>query len=196
VPIDLIAHSQGGLVVRVALAVDEDLPHVDHVITLGTPHHGADLADLNAAVGRAPVGPLLQLGVREATDDAVDPWSPAIDQLRTDSSFSHDLARLPVPDGVRFTSIAASGDYIVPSPRAALDGATNVVVPVVGLHPHDDLPGSEQAAREMALALADQRPTCASIRGALLGAVVALAEHQVAVAATGAGGGRAALPPP
>jgi hypothetical protein len=88
-----------------------------------------------------------------------------------------------VPAGVRFTSIAASGDYVVPAPRAALDGAVNVVVPVTGLHPHDALPGSDAAAREIALALADQRPTCVSIRTALLGAVVGMAERQLVTAA-------------
>ena len=194
VPIDVIAHSQGGLVTRVALAVPEGLPGVDHVITLATPHHGADLADLNRAVGDAPGGPMVQAGVREVSGGSVDPWSTAIGQLRTDSPLHDDLEHVPVPEGVRFTSIAASGDYIVPAPRAALDGATNVVVPVVGLHPHDALSGSDQAGREMALALADQRPTCVSIRGALLGAVVGMAEHQVAATAQVASGWRVALP--
>jgi hypothetical protein len=64
------------------------------------------------------------------------------------------------------------------------------------MHPHDALPGSEAAAREVALALADQHPTCVSIRGALLGAVVAMAEHEVAHAATAASGWQAGVPVP
>jgi hypothetical protein len=196
VPVDVIAHSQGGLVTRVALAVPEGLPRVDHVITLATPHGGADLADLNRAVGDAPGGPLVQLGVREVSGGGVDPFSTAVGQLRTDSRFHDDLEHSPLPDGVQVTSIAASGDYVVPAPRAALDGATNVVVPVSGLHPHDALPGSDAAAREMALALAGQRPTCVSIRGALLGAVVGMAEHQVAATAELASGWKAGVARP
>ena len=50
VPIDLIAHSQGGLVVRLALIELERrhgaewLARIGLVATLGTPHGGADLA--------------------------------------------------------------------------------------------------------------------------------------------------------
>jgi pimeloyl-ACP methyl ester carboxylesterase len=183
VPVDVIAHSQGGLVVRAALGDDLDhldprLPDVDHVITLGTPHHGADLADINASLGIHPVGQLVQAGVREATDARTDPWSDAAGELSTVSSFTRSLAGRDLPDS-RITAIAASGDMVVPVPRAVLDDADNVVVPLTGLHAHDELPGSPQAMREMQLALAGQRPTCTGTGDAVLGAVVATVEHQL-----------------
>ena len=56
VPVDIIAHSQGGLVVRDALGepgdeINPTLPTIDHVITLASPHHGANLATGNQWIG-------------------------------------------------------------------------------------------------------------------------------------------------
>ena len=58
------------------------------------------------------------------------------------------------------TSIVASGDVVVPGLQGALDGATNVMVPMLDSEAHLELPGSAAARREMALALADEGPTC------------------------------------
>ncbi len=49
--VDLFAHSQGGLVARLALAhlatsYDPRVPVVEHLVTYGTPHRGAPLAEL------------------------------------------------------------------------------------------------------------------------------------------------------
>jgi len=169
VPVDVIAHSQGGVVVREALgargdASDPRLPPIDHVVTLASPHHGADLATADQALGSSPVGRggqmvLDQLGVA-ATSDAVA-------QLSERSGFIAEVNRRPLPAGARFTSITASGDVVVPALQAGLDGATNVVVPLTGLDAHTALPGSAVARREIALALADQGPTCRDPSGDL-----------------------------
>ena len=86
--------------------------------------------------------------------------SDAVGQLAEGSSFVDGLRRRPLPAGAQVTSVAASGDVVVPALQAALAGATNVVVPVGGAGAHGALPGSAPAAREVALALADQGPTC------------------------------------
>ncbi|MCU1375234.1 MAG: peptidase family protein [Actinomycetia bacterium] len=173
VPVDVIAHSQGGLVVRAALgneadALDPRLPAVEHVVTLGSPHHGADLATAGAALGTSTVGQLVQAAVGAASGGAVDPSSQAAAQLAETSDFIADLEHRPLPAGARVTSIAASGDLVVPGLQAGLAGATNVLVPLEGLHAHDQLPASPLAARELALALADRGPTCRSLAGDLL----------------------------
>src|SRR5204862_7046355 len=68
---------------------------------------------------------------------------------------------LPALDGgTRVVSIAARGDLVVPPPRTALRGATNVLVPVEGVDAHDALPAYEAAEREMALALVGLPPGC------------------------------------
>jgi hypothetical protein len=189
VPVDLIAHSQGGIVVRAALGEDGDahdprLPRIDHVITLGTPHHGADLATADAALGTSGVGQLVRAGIGVVSGGAVDPSSTAVGQLAETSDLVHDLQDRPLPAGARFTSIGASGDLVVPGLQTGLRGATDVLVRVEGVHAHDRLPGSPEAAREVALALADQGPTCRSLTGdLLLAGGISLAEDGVGAAA-------------
>ena len=95
------------------------------------------------------------------------------------------LAERPPPAGVHVVSIAARGDMVVPSPRAHLQGATNVIVPGDGPTAHDRLPGSAGAERELRLALAGLSPSCESASGAVLdaadGELIANGEHLVAV---------------
>jgi hypothetical protein len=161
VPVDVIAHSQGGLVVREALgapgdAGDPRLPPIAHVVTLASPHHGADLATANQALGLTTAGNVGQM----VLDGAVPATSKAVAQLSERSDFIAEVNRRPLPAGARFTSISGSADVVVPALQTALDGATNVVVPLVAGDAHTALPGSAAAQREIALALGDRGPTC------------------------------------
>jgi hypothetical protein len=160
VPVDVFAHSQGGVVVRGALgkagdATDPRLPVIEHVITLGSPHHGANGATANQLLEASTGGDAAQ----EALARAGVPTGKAVEQLAERSGYIRGLGRRALP-GRRFTSIAASGDLIVPALQSGLAGATNVVVPRTGISAHAGLPGSPEAHREVALALADRGPTC------------------------------------
>jgi hypothetical protein len=89
------------------------------------------------------------------------------------STFVRRLNDRPLPDNVRFVSIASRADAVVPSPRSYVDGATNVVVTADGgVRDHDALPRSESARREMALALAGLPHGCQSLRDVLVDAAV------------------------
>jgi hypothetical protein len=172
-PVDLYAHSQGGLVTRLALLELEGrhgrawLEQLGPVATLGTPHGGADLATAIYGVGSTQAGShtldavALTLGL-QLDDDAV-----AARQLAETSDLIAELASARLPEGIHAVSIAARGDLVVPVPRTVMAGAPQVVVPVMGLSAHDALPGSREAGRELALALAGQPPTCTSFRAAL-----------------------------
>jgi hypothetical protein len=169
VAVDVIAHSQGGVVVRAALgapgdAGDPRLPEIEHVITLGTPHHGADLASANRALGSRPGGRAGQVVLDQL---GVPATSAAVAQLAERSDFVSDLQERALPPGARVASIAAAGDLVVPALQSALPGATNVVVPLTGASAHASLPGSEAAHRELALALGDRGPTCRDPSGDL-----------------------------
>jgi hypothetical protein len=191
VPVDVIAHSQGGLVAR--LAVDELanshpelLSRLGVVATLGTPHQGADLAE---AVRAAAANPLNHVGLDAVQDAAGLPMSAddeAVRQLAPGSDLLDQLAAAGAPPGVTLVSIAARGDLVVPSPQAHLDGATNVIVPVAGLTAHDQLPGSTAATAEIGLAIAGRPPTCESAVDAVIDAVggdlIHNLEHQLALA--------------
>lgn len=184
IPVDVISHSQGGLVARSALGARAP-PGVTSLITLATPHHGADLATALALSAATPGGALAQRAVEAAGVTGINPRSTSVRQLAESSGFIRDLAARPPPAGVRVTSIAARADVVVPSPRSRLDGAANVVVTVPGLNQHSDLPGSDAAHREMALALAGMGPTCRTVAGVtadvLAGEAIGAAEDATAV---------------
>lgn len=171
VPIDVIAHSQGGVVTRLALASAEFdggiPPDVDVVATLGTPHGGADLATVAAAVAGGPAGDA-PLEALESLGAPVDPDQPAAAQLAEVSPVIEELRRTGIPDGVRFLSIGARGDLTVPAPRTVVPGEPHVVAPLMGSSAHDRLPGSEDATRELALVIAGLPPTCESFGDTIL----------------------------
>lgn len=179
VPIDVVAHSQGGLVARVALSEATAPAAVRTLVTLGTPHQGADLA---ASVRTARGSPAVRAGedlLRVLRLTGLDGDAPALRQLVPGSPFLRDLARRPLPSGVRVTSVAARADVVVASPRSRLAGARNVVVTVQGLHDHTLLPGSPAARREIALAVAGSPPTCRSRADAALDLLAARAvQHE------------------
>ncbi len=184
VPIDVVAHSQGGVVARLALHAD---PPVANLVTLGAPHHGADAATANALLGTTGAGELAQTITDEVTDGAVDGASEAAAQLAETSSFIDQLNARPLPAGTRVTSIAARGDLTVAGLQSSLDGATNVLVPLDGTSAHAELPGSPLTQREMALALAGMGPTCRPLEDDLFTAAgISMAEDTVGMVA-GAG---------
>ena len=171
VAVDVVAHSQGGLVARLALleldAAGRTGP-LGAVVTLGTPHQGADLATAAAAV-RTDLGASLTFGViNDVAGSAIELDSPAVHQLAVGSGLTDRLARSRVPEGVRLTSVGARGDLVVASNRSQLDGAANITVPLVGLHAHEQLPGDPATNREIALAIAGSPPTCESNRDIVL----------------------------
>ncbi len=189
VPIDIVAHSQGGVITR--LALDEPGTGVERVVTLATPHRGADLAtflteaDENIVVDGA--GTML-----DAVDDAwlgdqlVAIGSQAIADLAETSDVIQGLP--PVPDDVDLTSIATGRDIIVPNTKSRVDGHARWTVVNGGWH--GDLPGSAAGRRETALALGGLPPTCRSLLAgfgdALLGEVISLGTDAAAVATIGA----------
>jgi hypothetical protein len=188
VEVDVFAHSQGGVVSRLALgaggtALDSRLPPVANLVTLGSPHHGADGATANALFGTTDTGEFTQTVARELSGGALDGMSPAAAQLAETSGLIDQLEHMTVPAGTRVTSIAASGDPVVGALHSSLDGATNVLVPLEGPHAHSELPGSALTQRELALTLAGTRPTCRELGSDLaLAAGISLAEDALGLA--------------
>lgn len=195
-PVDLIAHSQGGVVARLALrrlapaplAAPAAGPAVDTLVTLGTPHQGAELATALAALGpRSGSGGLVDRLVDREVGISAD--APAIADLSQTSDVVARLAE-PVPSATRVLSIGASGDLTVPAVRTSVPGATNVVVHLGGLHAHDQLPSSPAVTREVALALAGAAPNCTTLAQAASDLV---ASHAIAQSETLVGLGAAGL---
>lgn len=192
VPVDLIAHSQGGLVAREALAHDYDgpghvMPPVEHFITLGTPHHGADAATANAWLRWTTGGRAVRRLAKEL-HTSFDLTGPGMAQLSETSDFIRRINGRPPREGVAYTSIAGARDLIVPAPRARLRGATNTIIDVGSTFgTHSALPDSAAGQREVALAVAGMPPTCQDLRTttgrALAGFGIATAEDAIGATA-------------
>lgn len=104
--VDLVGHSQGGLVARQYVKFEGGADHVDSLIGLGTPNHGTEVAN---AVSWLPF--------------------PSIAQMAEGSEFLNRLNEGDDTIGdVRYTSFYPSHDeLVVPAASAALDdGAINI----------------------------------------------------------------------
>ena len=176
VPIDVVAHSQGGVVARLAIdhgeATGTRPVEVRTLVTLGSPHQGADLATAVDAA-RTDAGAAAQLDrIRRQLGVELDPALPAATQLSEVSPVVDELRTARVPDGVRFTSVAARGDIVVAEGRTDAPGARRSTVSLSGVGAHDELPGSPEATREVLLAITGRPPTCRSLPATLVDAAV------------------------
>ena len=187
VPIDLLAHSQGGVVVRLALAdaaAQGRLPaELGVVVTVATPQQGAELATAVAGLGPTTRGGLLASRLAEGAGIDLDPAGASIAQQSQTSAVVAELAR-PVPDGVALRTIGAAGDLVVPGVRTTTPGASSALVARRGARTHDELPADPAVTREIALARAGLAPACV---GLAAGVGRVLASHEVARAEAGAG---------
>ena len=91
--VHLVGHSLGGVVIAHAIADTRLTGRVDTVITLGSPFGGSPWA-------------------------GVLPFAEVVRELRTGSPLLRRLASTPVPDGVRWLSLTAALDIVVPGMRA------------------------------------------------------------------------------
>lgn len=162
VPIDVVAHSQGGVVARLAVAraaAADRLPaEVATLATIASPLDGADLATAarSASKARAPVPALV------AATGYGSSSSPAVEQLSEVSDLADELRRADVPARVARVSIAARGDLVVPTPRTLAAGFPSAIVDLVGADAHTALPGAPETTRELRLLRAGAPPTCSS----------------------------------
>ena len=171
VPIDVVAHSQGGVVARLGVvraAARGELPvTLENLVTLGSPHQGAPLAtgvvgmqgsgtgrDALALLRQADPGPISEL------DDRL----PAIGELSGVSVTLAAMRDTPIPEGVRFSTIGASGDLTVPGGASADPSADRNVRILTGISTdtHGDLASMPEVTREIALAVRGAPPSCQS----------------------------------
>lgn len=178
VPVDILAHSEGGIVARQALAMEADagdatLPPINSLVLLGVPNTGADLATAASMLGQSTSGALVEDLVGVAMRGKADIDGPAIHQLSETSTLLARLNNTPLPAGVHVTSVGARTDPIVPALHTRLGGADNIVVDSGGgFSTHDELPGSAQARREASLAIHGLPPTCQTLADMLADSAV------------------------
>lgn len=113
--VDLITHSQGGIVAKTYLsmahtesyAVDKDT--VETVVNLGTPHQGTDLSD-----------PLTDL-VSGLIGCKSTPLPPPCVQLKIGSPLLQKIVARPKPDPVYYTNFISENDkWVTPYPNGMM----------------------------------------------------------------------------
>lgn len=173
-PIDVAAHSLGGVVTRRAIEILQasgGLDALDVVITIGSPHGGTDLATGAVAIsGNDMISTALDaiggdLGAFHNADSVLD---------IAEAGGGGVVDPAPPPDGLTVIAVAGATDLVVPAGHAMWDGATNVVVPTSmtdAPSTHGDLPSMPEVQREFELALAGAAPRCVGL-GEVLGSAV------------------------
>ncbi|MEV0215533.1 alpha/beta fold hydrolase [Micromonospora sp. NPDC050695] len=112
--VDLVAHSEGGLVSRYYLKRLGGTATIGRYVSLGTPQYGTYVANIVALLGLGSCAGIV-----------------ACQQMTIGSAFLADLnAGDDTPGGVRYTTIRTLQDELVrPTGNAAVnDGATNVLI--------------------------------------------------------------------
>lgn len=141
--VDLVGYSAGGVVVRLYVRDEGGASVVRRVLTLGSPHHGTDVAALAQEVaGGCPT---------------------ACEQLVTDSELLRRLnAGDETPDGPAWVSVRTRRDQTVtPDDSAVLEGALNIVVQDLcpgATTSHGELPGDPAVLATLRAALGSESP--------------------------------------
>jgi pimeloyl-ACP methyl ester carboxylesterase len=142
--VDVVGYSAGGVVARLWVADDGGRSVARRVVTLGSPHHGSEVAALAGSLlpGQCPA---------------------ACRQLVPDSELLTRLNADETPDGPAWVSVWTAQDQIVTPPDSArLDGAVNIPVQgvcadaVVG---HGELPTDRLVQALVLAALGPALPT-------------------------------------
>ncbi|MBA3233781.1 MAG: lipase, partial [Propionibacteriales bacterium] len=146
--VDVVGYSAGGVITRLWVRDGGGASVARRVVTLGSPHHGTDLAGL-------------------ATDLTPATCPAACVQLATDSDLLRGLnAKDETPEGPLWVSIWTTDDQVVRPPASAqLSGALNFSVQSVcsGLVvQHGDLPREPAVIAMMLRELGTARPTLPS----------------------------------
>lgn len=171
--VDLIAHSQGGIVARTFLqeaarAWDPGLPRVEHIVTFASPHEGAPLAAAAGDLVRQPglVGTATRLAGRWAARRGIlpEPGAPSVQQLTPGSDLLGALAKGDVLFGVRALALGIPNDPIVPATSARWRHQTSITVPPAGglVGGHKTIVKSETALAVAYRFLRDGPPICPS----------------------------------
>jgi hypothetical protein len=173
--VDLIAHSQGGVVVDAFLrweydAADPAFPPIGTVVTLASPHQGAPLATTGATLRENEA----IRGVLDVTDD-IRPGPPSdaksVLQLSENSRLMRKLWAGRLPEHIDFTTIGGTDDIVVPANRIRVPGATEVVVVVDGLNDHSAITSDDRSLQVVRSALELRPPPCTSVLEGLRSAV-------------------------
>lgn len=164
--VDLIAHSQGGVVVDVFMQLvydpaDPTLPPLGTVVTLSSPHLGDPLASVAHEVRSSKEGRRLLDAAEGLAGGALPPSAGrSTRQLAEGSDLIRHLWDRPLPDQMQVTSIGTPDDLVVPADRTEAPGARHVTSDPSGLGDHSAIVADPDVMRDVRLALEQRPPAC------------------------------------
>ncbi len=164
-PIDVIGHSQGGVVALRGLqiaAARGQLPAEVHLVTVASPHGGDTVATGADLLSRDALRELVLDEAERRLDGFADDVHDdgAARDLSKASAFMATYHDAGVPDGVFAVSIGGRWDPVVPGRDTRLDGASNLIVDHGGLSAHGKLPSAPEVTTQVGLAIRGAPPTC------------------------------------
>jgi pimeloyl-ACP methyl ester carboxylesterase len=142
--VDVVGYSAGGVVARIWASQDGGAGIARRIVTLGSPHHGTDIAALAGSLlpGRCPT---------------------ACAELAPNSDLLARLNAKRMPTGPVWVSLWTDQDQVVTPPDSArLDGALNIPIQSVCADAqvdHSSLPRDRLVQALVLAALAPARPT-------------------------------------
>ena len=167
--VDLLAHSQGGVVAVAFLKLfydssDPTYPPLGTVVTFSSPLEGAPAADVVQQIQGIDGGAALLAFLREKAGNGFpDLNSAAVRDLATDSEFMGLLDAATLPDGVDLTTIGSTYDNTVPGDHASTSEARRATVVDTGyLGAHTGILRDEDALRAARAALENEDLPCRS----------------------------------
>jgi hypothetical protein len=189
---DLIAHSQGGVVVLAFLAFfyvghEGDYPPIASIVTFASPLEGVPMStevdDVNDTTSGASILWALQRALGGVMESAL---APSVRDLAEDSELMEQLEDFEVPASINWTSIMGTLDPVVVANAGDHAGVDREVPVTVGdsLNPLDDHTGILTDSDALAVARAGvegRDPPCQSLGTIAVGAaapvVLARLEH-------------------
>ncbi len=134
---DLIAHSQGGVVIDLFLIEfweghESEYPPIGAVVTFATPHDGSTLATVAEELTDGVSGRALAEVVGVADEvlglPIPDPRAKALEQLAEGSDVIDEIQSRGLPEGIHAVSIAGAWDPIVTADNSDVEGAQSHVI--------------------------------------------------------------------
>ena len=176
--VDLIGHSQGGVIMTEFLAhvyhpSDPSYPPLANAVAMSSPLSGDTGATTIEALRRLAVGQLALRAAHKA--GAPDPDAESIADLSKQSDFVRHLRPVRLPSVIDLTSLAAAQDLIAPAGDTARHGAQGRTVIPHSLNGHSGIVTDDAALRATRAALEGKQLPCQSLTTIVTGQVVSTA---------------------
>jgi hypothetical protein len=176
--VDLIGHSQGGVIMTEFLAhvyhaSDPSYPPLGFAVAMASPLGGDTGATVEGNLNRSAVGRLALRAAHAA--GAPDPNARSVAQLDKRSRFVGELDPSRLSPMVDLTSIGATQDVIAPAVDSARHGALSFTVTPHSLNGHSGIVTDDSALRATRAAIEGKPLPCQSLTTILTGEIVSTA---------------------